>query len=211
MNTNSALRALFLFAVVACLQACGGGGSDSTDDAPRVASAPTRSKAPACVPRVASVALIGDSTMWYQGDRIQRLMDAQFGAGHVVVTNYGVPGSRSWDAPHVAADVIVPNYGINDENSVAPEDFAKNMLATGATLIETQNPTVGGTRAPIYVAVDESLGLPIADTYDYVLGLADWQSMLRDGIHPNDELLDLIAQNVLGPAIAGQVAPILCR
>lgn len=191
------IDALVIAALCASCTGCGG-GSESPRAATASCAAPT------------TVALLGDSTMAGQGSRIQVLMDARFGAGKVVVTNYGVPGSRAFQAPHVEADVVVANYGINDMNSIAPEDFRAEMAGLGATLLETQNPTVGGDRAPLYVDIVRGLGLPVADTYAFVLARPDWQADLRDGVHPTDELYDAIASDVLGPAIAGQVAARRC-
>lgn len=95
--------------------ACGGGGGDE-------AASPTQ---PTCIPRVVTVALQGDSTMYAidgAADRtlpwdqirsahsphieLQALMDVQFGKGMVVVSNYAVPGTIAEMAPRVVADVI---------------------------------------------------------------------------------------------------------
>jgi hypothetical protein len=44
-----------------------------------------------------------------------------------------------------------------------------------------------------------------------VLGLAGWQGMLQDGIHPTDALYKLEVDNVLAPAVLGQVRAVLAR
>lgn len=218
------IRAL---AVLACaaLAACGGGAASPLQPT-QIASAPVSS----CTPRVVSVALLGDSTMvgmdgaspgnqsvapHNPGVELQADMDARFGAGAVVVTDYGVAGSTALQANPVKADVVVANYGINDMRTYGESiaDYTAAMRAVGATLIETQNPIVGGStwNEDDFVAAAKGLGLPVADTHTYVLGLSDWQSYLGPiGIHPDDALYVLIVDNVLAPAVAAQVAPLRC-
>ncbi len=212
------------------LAACGGG----SDEASQVTTPPPvvvsqSSVPPACMPKVVSVGLLGDSTdlgltlvdgayvvaPHNPGVELQADMDAEFGAGAVIVTDYGVGGTNATQAPTVKADVIVANYGINDSAIHEPLDIYKAaMLATGATLIETQNPGAddpGDGVAGPYAAAARSLGLPVADTMAYVESLPNWRSMLSDGLHPSDALYVLIIDNVLAPAVAKQVAPLRCR
>lgn len=207
----------------ALLVACGGGSGAMPFDA-----GTTSNTAATCTARVVTVALVGDSTMVgylastnakapiNPGTRLQADMDAQFGPGAVIVTNDAVSGTISTQAPHVSADVIVANYGINDARAgLGLDAYKAAMLATGATLIETANPTFGTTYGPAfdeqpYVATAKGLGLPVADVYAYVQTLPGWQTMIPDGIHAGQALYILITDNVLAPAVAKQVAQIRC-
>ena len=213
-NTKSLLAA----ACCAVLAACGGG-----TDAPQ---APVPPRAPACAPRVVSVALLGDSTMLglelFEGSyriaphnpgvQLQADMDAEFGPGAVVVTDYGVGGTTAAQGNPVAADIVVENYGINDSaRGVSIADFTTAVLTLKPTLIETQTP--GDPDDPValpFRAAERSLGLPVADSAAYVLSLPNYQAMLSDHLHPTDALYVLIVDNVLAPAVAKQVAPLRC-
>jgi lysophospholipase L1-like esterase len=206
------------------LTACGGGGGDAPMPPTKTPAAPP---APTCTPRTVSVALVGDSTLYgflvltgaqatdNPGVRLQNDMDAEFGAGSVVVTNYAVSGTTSAQASKVAADVIVTNYGINDAHLGVPvADYITNMRAIGATLIETPNPTWGTVYGAIddapYAAAGRTLGLPVADTQAYMLARQGWQDLLPDGVHPTEAGYVEIVDNVLAPAVAKQVAPLRC-
>ena len=208
--------AYLAFAVlIACLHGCGGG-----------AGANPFVQAASCTPKVVTVALLGDSTQFgydgtdgtqaanQPGAALQRAMDAQFGAGAVVVTNYGVKGSYSGQAPSITADVKVANYGINDMrmSGATVAGFSQRMSALDLTLVETQSPLVDRTWPEAdYVAASKALGVPVADVNAYVLSLPNWQAMVPDGIHPNNALYGLIVTNVLAPAVARQVASLRCE
>jgi len=224
------IRFLTIVFLASVLSACGGGGeSPNAEPTQASAAAPIAAPAHVCVPRVVSVALLGDSTMYGSmfvqgvgyvqathnpGVQLQAAMDAQFGPGAVVVTNYGVPGSTATQANPIVAHVVVANYGINDAaRGESGEVFTAAMKAIGVTLIETQNPQagdLGNSMAAPFVAIERSLGLPVADTFAYVQTLQNWKTMEPDGIHPTDELYQLIVANVLAPAVAKQVAPLRC-
>lgn len=209
-------RLLALF-VLALLTACGGSGDDPTQ---QVAS---------CTARVVSVVLLGDSTQvgayltpanGYQtadpspATELQANMDSEFGPGAVVVTTYAVSGSAATQAPHVVGDVIVENFGINDMRTYGETmaDYVAAVKATGATLIVTQSPIVGGYQwdEAGHVAAVAAIGLPVADVHAYVSALNDWQALLSDGIHPLPSLYKLIDDNVVAPAVSKQVAPLRC-
>lgn len=214
-----ARRHPLLFAALAALTACGGAGSDPFDQAP----------AASCTPRVVSVALLGDSTQYgidgWAGHRVQTdpgkllqaAMNARFGKGVVVVTNYGVPGQRATQAQRVEADVIVENYGINDAGPFGEpvEAYVAALDTLGATLIETQSPVTRESQ-PLelqarYAGAAAALG-PVADVFGYVTALPDWQSYIGpDGVHPGQELYRLIVRDVMAPAVAQQVAPLRCE
>jgi acyl-CoA thioesterase-1 len=213
-----------LGAVLALVLAGCGGGADAPADPPKAPSSPPTKT---CTPRVVSVALLGDSTMYGSqgsllaraahdpGAQLQADMDARFGAGAVIVTNYGVPGTYSSQAVPVKADVVVANYGINDMPGQNLPQFIVNMKAIGATLIETQNPIdVAAFPDDVqasYAQAARGLGLPVADTFAYVKSLPNWASLLADGTHPTDALYVMIVDNVLAPAVAEQVAPLRCQ
>jgi hypothetical protein len=59
--------------------------------------------------------------------------------------------------------------------------------------------------------VAAELGLPLADVDAYVRSLPGWEAMIPDGVHPDAALLRLIADNVVGPALAARVAPLRCE
>jgi hypothetical protein len=203
-------------AMALVLTACGGGG-----EAP---AKPTSGgvSLPACMARVITVALLGDSTQYgydgatkaiavhSPGAELQFQMDFEFGKGAVVVTDYGVPGSTAKDAPHVVADVIVANYGINDMMTETTDDYTAAMRLIGATLIETQSPIALPSNELGFVTAARALDLPVADTYAYVESLTSWRAYLSDGVHPDDALYLLIIDNVLAPAVAKEVAPLRC-
>lgn len=208
-----AVDALVIAAICASCTGCGGGSDDRTQAA--------------AVCRPVTVALLGDSTQLGRDDapgepsfaphapgvELQADMDAVFGAGAVVVTNYAVSGTTAAQAPHVVADIVVANYGINDmRTGVSVADFAAAMRATGATLIETQSPIADRTWPEAsFVAAARGLGLPVADVNAYVLALPGWQAHLHDvGVHPDDALYELIVDSVLAPAVAEQVAAVGC-
>lgn len=200
--------------LAAALCACGGGGTGSQPDQGPSAPPPT------CSPSAVTVALIGDSTQWgFDGFTKQRAdpgallqadMDTRFGAGAVVATNYGVGGTVASQAPHVSADIVVENYGINDEDFGVPiEQYRADVAAIGATIVETQIPTL---RMPIedeaaYVAAVVQDAPAVADVFGYVLGLPEWESMISpDQTHPGAALYALVVRDVLAPAVAAQVA-----
>ena len=214
--------AKFILCAVLALVLAGCGGGSSNEPAKSPSSNP-----PACTPRTVTVALLGDSTMYGSqgtllpraehnpGAELQANMDARFGAGIVVVIDYGIPGTYSSQAVPVKADVVVANYGINDMPGDNLPQFVVNMKAIGATLIETQNPIVS-TDYPLtvqeqYANAAADLGLPVADTFHYVLSLPSWGTLLSDGTHPTDALYVRIVDNVLAPAVAKQVAPLRCQ
>lgn len=220
----AALRHGVAVVAVAVVTACGGGDGGAPFDVPMPSpSAPVST----CVPKVVRVALPGDSTQYgydsatnalaihNPGDELQAVLDAKFGVGSTVVTDYGVPGTQSSQVPHMHADVIVANYGINDmRNGTTLPVFAAQMKAIGATIIETPNPIWIGWSAGIdqfsYVQAAESVGVPVADVYEYVLQMPDWRAKMVDGVHPIDSLYKDIVDNVLAPAVEAQVAPLRC-
>lgn len=209
-------------ALALVLAGCGGGAASDLGLTPPTSSAPST-----CEPQVVRVALIGDSIVYgydsatktlaihNPGDELQSVLDAKFGEGSTVVTDYGVPGTQSSQVPHVHADVIVADYGPNDmHNGTSLPVFASQMKAIGATIIMTPTPIWIDWSAGIdqfsYVQAAESVGVPIADAYQYVLRMPGWQGQMLDGVHLIDSLYKDITDNVLAPAVEAQVAPLRC-
>lgn len=143
---KSALMAATLSIILA---ACGGGGSE--------APTPT-AQAATCRPKVVTVQLFGDSTMFgydsftrakavpSPAQDLQSAMDVRFGLGAVVVRENGVLGAtisdlikgragyQAWPLG-VAADVVVVNYGINDQDLIigeSIEEYESNLRAIAA-------------------------------------------------------------------------------
>lgn len=224
---------------LAALHACGGSAGPA---------APITKPVTACtaLPNV-TIQLFGDSTQaGYEGgvtpsriaahnptEELQRILDAQFGAGSTLVVNRGVGGTRSYQLragtdglnlpwpQSVAAQIIVVNHGINNMQDQATiplsaykadlEFFAANT--NGAQLVlETPNVVTGwglsGTalyaQAMRDVAAEHQL--PVADTYD----ITD-SSMLGDWAHPTDAGYVTIVAESLAPAVTPLVAKLLCR
>lgn len=203
--------------VTLILAACGGGSGTSPFERPQT-----------CAPRVVSIAIGGDSTSTgYTGSHdsptdkapvqlLQEAMDAQFGVGSTVVTGYGVGGTTALQVPRMSADVVLIVDGINDMRQMdgpeTPAQFAAALLATGATLVVTQNPIADRSWPEAsFVAAARAAGLPVADVNAWMLALPDWQTLLGDGIHPTNAGYAAIYANVVAPAVAQQVAPLRCR
>jgi hypothetical protein len=141
---------------------------------------------------------------------LQALMDAQFGPGWVVVTNYAVPGSYAEIAPQgIAADVIIENFEINDKNGGFPLNvYAADILKLHPTIVETGIPAaLGDSREDGYNDTVRGLGLPVADVDKYVKSLPNRQSYYPNPLsaHVTDELYKLITDNVLAPLVMEQV------
>lgn len=237
-----ALASLFLAVV---LTACGGGSADTPPPpapAPTpISSAPTPAPAPApaptCTPLAqVSVAIGGDSTNyaidgtrtdlhWWEPDaraahspyiELQANMDAAFGPGKVVVSNYAVPGSTAamWADQANSADIKLENWGINDMNGGYPQAvYAANILAWQPTIVATQYPTVyADPRELANVATVRGLGLPVIDSYAYIRSLPNWQSYYPDpnSAHVTDALTKMIVDDVMTPVVTQQVARLLC-
>lgn len=207
---------LFSLLTAAALAACGGGAGSSPFEPTQPAS---------CATRVVSIAIIGDSTaLGFNGTHglptdkgpqqlVQAAMDAEFGAGSTVVTDLAVSGTTALQVPHINADVGVIVDGINDMRTEmeTPAQFQAALLASGATLVVTQNPIADrGWPEADFVAAARSAGLPVADVNAWMLAQPDWLSLLGDAFHPSNAGYAAIYTNVVNPAIARQVAPLRC-
>ena len=214
------------------LTACGGGDAPAAP-APAPVPTPSPAPAPACTPKQVSIDLAGDSTQYgidgasptearavhNPGAELQAQMDLRFGPGNVIVTDYGVPGTVAGDAgrPTLTGMEIIPNYGLNDARyGVSVADFMTNMLSMHPTLIETPFPRLDGdpllATEQAYIAAEKASGVPIADVNAYVRSLPNWQQYfpLPYSGHATDELYKMVIDNVLSPAVAKQIAPLLC-
>ena len=215
-------------ALAAILTACGGGG----DDEPMRATA-----AIGCIPRTATVALFGDSTMRGPEDPanpyrpqalLQAGLDARFGVGAVRVSLYahggaevfdlvaGARGFAKWPAG-ADADVVVVSFGVNEaQNGVTLERYSQGLgqIATRPLLWSTPLPVRAGGDEPYaeaFRAVARAHGGQIIEARGYVLGLPNWSALLSDGIHPSEALYAAIVRDVTLPAVAAAVAPIRCE
>jgi acyl-CoA thioesterase I len=127
-------------------------------------------------------------------------------------------------------DIIVVNYGMNDmqqQHDVGQYAAALTSIVTMAraasgnpvVVLETQNPATATGKysapwkplaQPPYVQAMKDVATqqntPLADAYDYVLTLQNYQTFIPDGIHPDDGLYKAIADNSLFPVLDAIVA-----
>lgn len=226
--------AKFILSATMALVLAGCGGGDEPPAATPPTTLPTQAPPiPGCTPRVVSVAIEGDSTNYAidgakdlslgweaaraehsPGVELQADMDAKFGPGAVVVTNYAVPGTTAAESPWLHADVIIENYGLNDMARGVPlADYAASIMTIGATIVETQIPTAYNDPTEVgYVNTVRGLGIQVADVYSYVQSLPNWRSYYpkQVSVHVSDQLYKMITDNVLAPMVAKQVAPLRC-
>lgn len=159
---------------------------------------------------------------------LQALMDAQFGPGNVIVDNLAVPGYTAEMVVNAMTgadptltpinlagyDVIFENLEVNDKNGGFPLAVYKtNILRMNPTIVETGIPSaLGDPREDAYNDTVRSLGIPVVDVDKYVKSLPNWQQYYPDpaSAHVTDALYKMIADNVLAPAVAKQVAPLRC-
>jgi hypothetical protein len=226
---NHLARASKRVALVACaaLTACGGGGSSSP------------SAEPACRPFV-TVRLFGDSTMVgvnIEGGAaplvpkppavlLQAEMDAKFGAAKVVVLDHAggftaksaIEGTDNYKTPLAQippADVSVFNHGINDFSAYSLEAyrgylevFAKHG---GAVIFYTQAVRFMPDHIQAMKDVAAKHGQSVADLNSYALALPSLAPYLLDGTHGTQAWYTMTVRDVLAPAVALKVAPLLCK
>lgn len=162
-----------------------------------------------------TVEMYGDSTTNGEGYYI----DAKYGA-NVVVTCKGVSGTTLKDlikgengqikfSTALAAsdaDIVTLNFGINDAFQ-GYQSFtwylgeAKRLatLYNKTILFQTSNPV----NTPYFQATSDlanqirtwaiATNTKYADNYISILNTPNWQSMLVDGVHPNQQLYELKA------------------
>lgn len=196
---------LLLFALFGC------GGDTTTSNTTNTAPTAVASAKPRQV-----ICLFGDSTQ-YSRSQFDYLVQQEVSAIYPdsVVYNFGVSGSvteqgiygiagmrESLDTniKQYGCTVVTANYGINDaaKLQVSPELYLHRMkqfegivVGNGAMFIlETPNPILNAFDT--YLQNYTNLALTNFNTIDHysaIKMLPSWQSMLPDGVHPNDELL----------------------
>lgn len=190
----------------------------------------------ACVPKVVTIQLFGDSTQaGYDGTTGRRIaispamlmqghMDRLFGAGAVRVFSRGVnnttagqllDGTDGINLPwkHAAtADITVVNHGINEIRFRVPvSEYKRSLRKLDPTVFETPSPSPGAGSENYAQAMREVAdGRPVADVDAYVRSLPDWPRYIPDGLHPTRELYEMISQNVLLPALLPLVEGLRC-
>jgi lysophospholipase L1-like esterase len=131
---------------------------------------------------------------------------------------YSQPYSAWATSDH--ANIVIENFSLNDDtvtNNESPEmfqnylvQFVSDSQAAGKTVVLEEPNACWNCPATLvnYVNVIDSvalqMNLPLVKQYDYTMSLPNWQSMLVDGIHPNDALYALKAQreaDVIGPIV----------
>lgn len=166
---------------------------------------------------------------------LEWLLQARFGA-HVFVENHGKPGStcadflwgangvvRDWDAEMSTSpvDIVIVNFGLNDAGAMSMQDFqfCMQQLAGKAQsngklfVVNTPNPVTLHYNSTYWsiVHIDKALGVPVADHWNGIMNdVPGWETMLPDGIHPNDALYAnkaLRTFNVLAPYVESMLTP----
>lgn len=223
---------LAILALAALLTACGGGGTDEDQRA---------TAAIGCIPRVATVALFGDSTMRGPEDPanpnrpqalLQAGLDARFGIGAVRVQLHafggtevfdlvaGARGFQRWPQGTEAVDLAVISFGVNEAmNGVTVERYSQGLQQvldrrTTTVMLQTPTPVRAGGDDAFAAAmrqVANAAGIGVIEARGYVLGLPNWGALLSDGIHPSEALYAAIVRDVTLPAVAAAVAPIRCE
>lgn len=207
------LRTLIVVAAAGILLvACGGGGS-----------APGR-------PMV--VDLVGNSIAFGLAPHVQRELDARQGPGVVVVRNKGkggtkifdlVAGTMGFDAWPIGmdADLTLHLWGTNEAARAHRDplpDFAAALrtIARANTAFITPppmdltvtDPRIGTAEVESYAQVVRdvagALGVDVLDVHAYVTAIPAWETLLRDGLHPGEELLGRIARDVIVPYVEAQ-------
>jgi len=235
------MRAIGLALCVALAGCGGGGRGPAPSPVSQSAPIQSAPDAPKCVPvAVVKIQLFGDSTQWgFDGetqaqafhnptDSLQNLMNARFGVGAVKVEDRAVGGTTSkqlfygtdglnkpWPQS-VDADITVMNFGVNDSAwSVPFNDYVSYLSQMSPTVFETPNLTTNGSPIDQYAQgmrdVAASLHKPVADVTAYMHSLPDWQSYVKDGVHPGDTLYALISYNVLYPTLEPLMAKLKCQ
>lgn len=185
---------------------------------------------PNCTPRQVVVSLLGDSNMhqMFLLGELQKDLDAHFGPGAAVVYNYALAGDMSDTYLYITGDVILENYGAADMMAGKPTAaLATNIAGMHTTLVVTQTPVISQLYDPTpYLAVENGAGFPVADAYNYVLGLvgvmtitnpdgsthlASLGDLIPDGLHPINDALNGLTDNVIAPQVFKQVAPLRCE
>jgi lysophospholipase L1-like esterase len=158
------------------------------------------------------------------------------GTENLAIENNGVVGETvgedvsGWAgfaplATRLAVDpskIVLENYGMNDSLAISVQAFHDNLVAWIAVVrqagkipvLEEPNPSSLSyyTQLPAFAAMVDQVGYEqkvlVIQQYNYVLSLPNWQSMLTDGIHPNQALYILKGQreaSYLQPLVANNL------
>ena len=220
----------YYLAVVFALSACGGGGGGS-NPAPvqRIQPQPVVIDAQGDSTMWGTLVNNGVASQSTNPPtaRLQTLLRAQLGP-NVTVENHAQPGSTIENALNGVAQyktpytpgpeqIVIANWALNDlfqfvdvatyRNSLM--QFVTQVRAAGKVVVlEEPNPeTTPLDVAPYVQAMDDvaaQMNVPLVKQFDYIKSLPNWQSMLGDGIHPNDDLYAIKAQreaDVLAPIV----------
>lgn len=144
------------------------------------------------------------------------------GTENLQIENNGVVGETVGDdvsgwagfaplATRLAVDtsaIVLENYGLNDSIAVSVQTFHDNLVAWVQVVrqagkipvLEEPNPSSLSyyTQVAAFAAMVDQVGYEqhvlVIQQYNYVLSLPNWQSMLTDGLHPNQALYVLKGQ-----------------
>jgi lysophospholipase L1-like esterase len=165
---------------------------------------------------------------------LQAAMDAEFGAGSVIVTTHAIPGStladllagtgndefgvfNAWPSDVGADDIELENFGINDwSRGITPEQFAAELAQLHALhphglVFETPLPAFGDDRfAPTVRDAAKALGVPLIDVNAWFHASPTIGQFVHDGIHPDSAGYALVTQGAVAPAVASMVRPLRC-
>jgi acyl-CoA thioesterase I len=153
---------------------------------------------------------------------LQAALQAQFGDG-VAVENNGQVGAQVTDslngtdpystpfAVRLASDpaqIVLADYAANDSIGTPIDQYEAGLIewitevrnAGKVPVLEEPNPmcsqefaNVGAYRDAM-VEVAQSQNVLLITQYDYIASLPNWQGMLMDCIHPNDDLYQIKGQ-----------------
>lgn len=198
----------------------GGKATGGTGDNPGSPGDGSLGTIPNCTPQnTIIVTMLGDDTMamLFYSVELQKIMDTHFGSGHVQISLYNTGAAGVDSSLYLSGDVILVSYGMWD--MIAAESFDHYMAGlvnTHATLLVTQDPII----SPFYddtayvqatKDVGVSMGIDVADVNGYVKAQPNWQSWLKsDGVYLTPEAIINVVDNVVGPALQKQVAPLRC-
>ncbi|MGA7777262.1 MAG: SGNH/GDSL hydrolase family protein [Paraburkholderia sp.] len=152
----------------------------------------------------------------------QEQLIRKLGVEGITVENNGVVGETIGDdisgwagiaplATRLATDqsqIVMENYGLNDSIEVDLQTYHDNLVAWIAVVkqagkipvLEEPNPPslTYYTQLPSFVAMVDQVGYEeqvlVIQQYNYILSLTNWQSMLTDGIHPDQALYTIKGQ-----------------
>jgi len=190
-----------------------------------------------CAPQLVYLQLFGDSiaARLAATGALQADLIARYGSGAIVFQSRAVEGANTdqlrngtdgrnkpWPGS-VDADVVIVEGGITERAPWAPafsvDAFRANFdgFATAPAKVVFMTPSsqrswAAGSPLPQVIRdVAAAHAIPVADADAYVRTVPGWESMVPDGVHPNDALYHLIASDVLMPALEPLIDPLRCH